>query len=158
MMRLALLVVLLARADAGPGHDHDHDEHAHLTCTLADGSEVADGWKGKDASSPTNWCNQCECHGEYPENNGGLINCTEMGCEPRNTKRNKWCKNRKKRCAKSLRKGSAFATKHCAGTCANKVCENMKSDKFCNKNKNKRKCDLNANFAANKCAKTCGAC
>ena len=81
-----------------------------------------------------------------------------MGCEPRNTKRNKWCKNRKKRCAKSLRKGSAFATKHCAGTCANKVCENMKSDKFCNKNKNKRKCDLSATFAANKCAKTCGAC
>ena len=158
MMRLAILVVLLARADAGPGHDHDHDEHAHLTCTLADGSEVADGWSGKDPSSPTNWCNSCECHGEYPENNGGLIRCTEMGCEPRNTKKNKWCEKRKKRCAKSLEKGSAFATKHCAGTCANKVCENKKSDKFCNKNKNKRKCELSAKFAANKCAKTCGAC
>jgi len=159
MLRLAVLVVLLARADAGPGHDHD--EHAHGTCTLYNGSEVDDGWSGKDNLSPTNWCNSCECHSEYSEN-GGLIACTEMACECKNFKTNKWCNNkkRKKRCGKSSKKG-VLVTTRCpltCGVCGDKVCENKKSNKFCNKNKNKRKCELNANFAANKCAKTCGAC
>ena len=66
----------------------------------------------------------------------------------------------KKRCGKSSKKG-VLVTTRCpltCGVCGDKVCENKKSNKFCNKNKNKRKCELNANFAANKCAKTCGAC
>lgn len=41
------------------------------TCTLDDGTTVADGWQGKGAGD--NWCNSCVC------NNGGLA-CTKMGC------------------------------------------------------------------------------
>ena len=66
-------------AEARPCDDHEHDDHAHGTCKLHSGEEVPDGWMGKDKSSPHNWCNKCECHSEFKENNG-LIKCTKKGC------------------------------------------------------------------------------
>ena len=145
-------------------HGHDHDEHADGTCTLADGMQVPDGWRGKDPTSPWNWCNLCTCHSEFGEN-GGLIECTKMGCGTRtceNTKPKSWCKKRKGRCAKSILKGTNVASK-CAQTCGFcGTCKNAKPSNWCKKKKRKGKCTKRngkaTKLAKKTCAKTCGTC